>query len=505
MPGVCRREQVAHVLVLGSALFVLILHAARLGPGITPDSVAYASTARSIANSNSLVDFSGQPLTIFPPGLPFLLGIFVKAGLNLQTICLVLNLMSAGATVWLVYALSSEYFSSVFLGLAAAATFGLSVSTVSVYSMLWTEPVFCAMTLLILFLLMRALQYGNISIQRVWLISTLVSMATLFRYIGVILIPLTVAVVFFSLLRQLPRRALRAALWAITAGGVSSVGFLLVAYRNRTLGFGMMGPRYSSDFRPDQVLAGGLYALGGFFIPNSTPVERFFVGLAFIVVLLYGMWRMLRSGCSERIFLVAFIACYSLALVYSEMTTVLDPIDDRLLAPVFAPMILVMFGVLREIKEKMNVRKGALRTRGADNAIVVCLVLFLVWTIRQSVIFSLKSGREGIVLNQASYRESPLIKAISNEPASDDVASTNPELTYWISKRRPIGRIPRRDHYSPPERTRYDFTQLNHVKYFAFFDEDIAAVSPEAIEEKTGLRLRLLGVFSDGRLYEAVH
>ena len=371
--------------------------------------------------------------------------------------------------------------------------------------MLWTEPVFCAMTLLILFALMRAIQSGSMSIQRICMISALVSTATLFRYIGVILIPLTVAVVFLSMRRQSPHRTFRAFLWALIAGGISSLGFLLLAYRNGTLGFGMMGPRYSSDFHLDQVLITGLYALGGFLIPIEMPITRFLVGLVLIVVLICGIWRVLRSGCYEHTFLAAFIACYSLALIYSEMTTALDPIDDRLLAPVFAPMIIVILDVVREIRRKASVWKGAMWARRTDGTLVVCLFLFLVWAFGQCVSFSLKSGREGVVLSQPSHRESPLIKAISTEPASDDVASTDPEMTYWISKRRPIMRIPRQDHYSPPDRTRYDFTRLNHVKYFAFFNEDTAAVSPGAVEENTGLRLRLSGVFGDGRLYEAVH
>ncbi len=142
---------------------VMVLLATRRGPGISPDSVVYVSAARNFAHRGEMVDFLGLPLTLWPPGLPWLLGVFERAEIDSQTAAVGINVMSASLTVLLTYALANAVLDSPALALLAATVVSTSASTVRVYAMLWTEPLFTVLTLSALLLLTSAVRRNRLA------------------------------------------------------------------------------------------------------------------------------------------------------------------------------------------------------------------------------------------------------------------------------------------------------------------------------------------------------
>jgi hypothetical protein len=68
-----RSNLTSHALVgvLAAATAVIVLVATRRGVSVYNDSVHYISAARSLSEGHGYRDFTGQPLTTFPPLFPF--------------------------------------------------------------------------------------------------------------------------------------------------------------------------------------------------------------------------------------------------------------------------------------------------------------------------------------------------------------------------------------------------------------------------------------------------
>lgn len=492
------------VVLLGILMVVptlLVLLASRLGPGISPDSVNYASAARSFMESGSLVAYSGRPLTIFPPGLPILLGLCEWVGMDLQWAAIGLNLLCAALTVGLTHRLASQLFDSPNLGLAVAAVVSLSASMVRVYAMLWTEPSFSVLVLLVLVILIRAIHRNGISLGQAALAALLVSFATTLRFVGVLLIPVAVLGVLFAQRRRGP---LLASCWGLGMGCSSALGFLVVAMRNRALGTGLMGDRLASHQRVGDIMERSLLTLGEYLVSPSRHALIWLAGIALALGLLYGVWQAFRAHRLDLILLASWVGVYWMCLWYSQMATLIDPVGERLTAPAFAPMVILIAYGLRCLSLRF-VPGGAMKKRLG----LICLGLILGFTCTRAIRFARRAAGRGIGYNNVNILLSPLARAIANSRDSGGLASTDPQLIYWVSRRKPVLQIPMRDFYNPPEQTTLDLASLRQavtsgaVSRLAFFNADTAALSPDEIAQVPGITLHHLATFEDGRLYEA--
>src|ERR1700716_4109167 len=92
-PGVRIRPFAGVAIAIGLAVmsFVAVLIATRHGPGSTPDSAVYLSTAEHLADGGRLVSYGGGLLTQFPPGFSVILAAAHKAGVTLDTAARVVN------------------------------------------------------------------------------------------------------------------------------------------------------------------------------------------------------------------------------------------------------------------------------------------------------------------------------------------------------------------------------------------------------------------------------
>ena len=86
------------VAALAATTGVLSAVAMRDGPGMTVDSVRYAAAARSVLDSGEPTTLTGDPFTVFPPGLPILLGTIMRAGLDVEAAAAVAGVAAAAAT-----------------------------------------------------------------------------------------------------------------------------------------------------------------------------------------------------------------------------------------------------------------------------------------------------------------------------------------------------------------------------------------------------------------------
>lgn len=494
---------------------VMVTFASRLGPAMEPDSVVYVSVARSFASTGELTKFNGQPLTVFPPGLPIVLGAAQRAGLDVEATAVALNALCIGAGVLLSYLLARQAHLTPTGSMTVAAFFGLSYSTVWLYPWLMTEPLFTTLVLGMLVLLARAVNRRTISWWEVLAVAAAVSIATSIRFIGFILLPIVALGVFLATRSRGWRRA---APVAVIAAGLSASGLVAVAVRNFTLGEPALGDRWPSGLSLAQVLSDWVVTLGRYAYPTVDPsvgIHTFF-GILLVVLLVYGFARALIARAEVVSLLGAFVAIYWSSLWYSEITTTIDPINFRLLLPVFTPMLIVAAYALRDLAtraaERSNDRGGEWPNRvmrAVSAGLVGLLMLVLALNVELSIRFVRYAAVRGLDYSSPEIVNSPLGLALKDLPPGG-VAATDPYQAHWTSGRTPITQIPREGgQYWSPEDTAAALEDLRlymgytDIVYFAYFRSDTDAVTPEALAA-VGIPLRLLASYPDGTLYEVV-
>jgi len=487
---------------------VLVLVGSLHGPGLSPDSVGYVAAARSFAESGALLTISGEPMTIWPPGFPVILGSFLRWGLDLEATVVGLNVICVMLSVALSYLLAKETLASSPLGTLGALVVSASASTASLFRMLWTEPSFIVLTLLTLVILARGFRKGRIAWWEIVTIGIAVALATSIRFVGVTLIPVVALGAFLS------RRSLgwvKAAVSGIAAGGIASIGFGLVAIRNLSFGASPLGDRSPSGLSLMIVLFQSVRTVGSYLAPSSWILVAAAIGAALACLMIYAVWRAFWQRDAALIVISVFTVSYWVMLWYSQFATRIDPISDRLTAPIFAPMvILVTYGV-RELGcfTERNVERFLV-----DSRMRKVLTSFGATVLMAALVFSgavgltnaWRDARVGIGYNNIASRNSPLALALVDLPPQTGIAASDAAKAYWTSGRSPITQMPRDGYYWSPEETAKDLRSFGNrvargeVKYVAVFN-GYTLLTPQTSPE-VGIDMRLIATFEDGSLYE---
>ena len=436
---------VAAFALLPAALVVI---ASRHGPGVTADSVGYVAAARSFAADGEFRYWDGTPFTTWPPGLPLILGTLIKAGVDPLVSTFVLNVLWASTLVALTYLIGRRLLPSPNVALVPAALVAIALSTVRVYSQLWTEPLFTVLCLATIWLLMRMIQDGT-SISGVIAVAACVSLACSLRYIGIALLP----VVGFSLLTGEARRGLALALArAAAVVALSGIGIAVLALRNLSLVGSLFGSSSTSSASLRQLIRTTLANLGGWIAANA-PVGTtvaVFAGVAVLGMAALGVFFLARNVATRRLAvpLVAFIACYLTVLLIS-LLNVNALLDFRYVAVVLPPMAILVVaatwnlwslatlpGPRADGNRRSRVRRLASVVLGSASIAVLCV--YVAANTTGSVSFAFQMGRSGAGYNSDRKLESPLARAAGIVTGSPGLLTNDPQLVYWVTGRDPI-------------------------------------------------------------------
>ena len=121
---------------------LLVVVATRRAPHLSPDSITYLSAAAHLRSGLALSDFTGEPLTVFPPLYPLMLA---PGGTSLLWVRIVGALSVAAATLLMAVALRRRV--RPLAAVAGAVAFGASQGLVRVASAAWSEAPFAAISL----------------------------------------------------------------------------------------------------------------------------------------------------------------------------------------------------------------------------------------------------------------------------------------------------------------------------------------------------------------------
>jgi hypothetical protein len=408
-----------------AALAVLIC--AFRGLGMDVDSTAYLASGANLAHGHGLTGIGGTPFTLFGPALPSFVAVGVLVGLSAQTAALIVNVLSAVLTVIVGRILLKRHVSDPRLIVAGSVFIAIGWPLIQVTSLAIPEPI----TVVVLLLLVLVLEEFNQTRRPVVSLAAMVGLLNLaffLRYANLAFIPVAVLVVFFA--RRNTDDLLRRSSSAAVVLVLSLLGPCLWMLRNHGVDGSLLGPRYKPIFGVATVGHQYVLAIAKLFLPGPNLFED----LVFVVVVV-ATGTALRlvylagpGGASAFIrrlapWAVLLLVCvfYAVYLYAAELATKIDPVDSRLLVPIYIPCVILLIGLAEAVlshsslsdKSKLLMRRALL--------LFVCVQVVISFALIGD--FALK-GRD---FTSTAWRTSTLVTAA--KPSNDETSlyTNNPQ------------------------------------------------------------------------------
>jgi len=420
----------------GAALVYLPM--TRHGAGLSPDSVGYIGTARNLARGLGFTNYDNTPMVTWAPLYPALLA-FLGAVLSADPLVLggITNALIFGLIVYSSGILAFRLFrEQPWLAWLAVLAVLLSNELFVVTVMVWTEPLFILFVLLSLLSADTFLHDG--SRKSLIVFSGCVGLALLVRYVGVVLVLWGGLIIL--LFRQDSFRAKIRQVFIFIL--ISVTPFVVWLVRNRMVSGTFLGERASSMFTFPQNIAYAAKTIFYWYFPEPVSSHQVLLaGLILFAGMLVGagahqIMRMPSKEVRRHAALLASLAvAYLVFLIVSASVTAYDKIGYRLLAPVYVPITLLLFLVVRAAAGMFQRRWGD-KTVGLLTAIGIAVWLLypLAHTIH-SAGYMVKNGRG---YHAAGWGNSSTLAFLGQNPdsVSGCVLYTNdPEALYILAGR----------------------------------------------------------------------
>jgi hypothetical protein len=319
--------------------FILIqVFSKHSGIGISPDSVTYLSATRHIGNGLGFKSFDLLPVVDFPVGYPFFLSI-VSFITRLDPIQFApwLNGILFGILLYICGGIMNGFYkSNGWYKRVLLLCILLSPALQEVYSMLWSETIFL---LLVLFFITSMSDYLRLMTAKWLMISGLIcAIACLDRYAGIFLVPVGFILIFFNKGISLRRRISH----CIIFGSLSVTLFLFNIIRNYLLTGLLTGQRQRGNLGFLTIIEyfGGVFC-DWFQLYRSAGTATgltFAVIVIFLLAIFYSYRRKSADHSFEYIVAVTGLM-YCVFMLLSSFLTRYEQFTNRLLAPLFIPLI----------------------------------------------------------------------------------------------------------------------------------------------------------------------
>jgi hypothetical protein len=425
--------------VLGSLL--ILLGTSRYGVGLSPDSASYIAAARSLLAGRGYLDYTGDPLVLFPPLYPTLIALGTLLWPDPISVARYANALSFGLIVFLSSRWLTRQSNSLLPPLIGSLLVLLSVPLIRVSVYAWTECVFILFTLL--FLLQIERYRGSSKDMDVLLSAAFAALAFLMRYIGFTVILTGAALVLLHRDSSLPRKIRH----IVTFLTVSLAPIALWFLRNRLSYSTFTGGRFPGVATLSGLTYTMVNTITSWWLPELLPFPARVALSAMIVALVVGggmvaLWRnqarFVICKVSVCIPMLLFIGVYIGFLLVSLLYTAADPPDNRYLAPVYVPLVLVLTILV------VTAGKGTrfLWNKPTQSLVAVCLAVWILYPASQATALIntyLDNGAGGF--HQTRWARSDLLDYLALHDLDGLIYNNHPSVLYFatgrIAKRSP--------------------------------------------------------------------
>jgi hypothetical protein len=441
-------------LLAGIGLVFILLTTSRYGAGVSSDAARNLSTADSLLAGKGFVDMIGGPFILWPPLYPLVL-----AGLSLLTkwntfqaawyLNVVLYAVNIWLSGWLLYMIFKE---KPILAFAGALVILLSRSTLRIYANVASEPLFAMLMLLFFFAAAKLLKDGSGS--ALWLMFVIVGLATLQRYLGVVLFGVGGLVV-------VAKNGFRGIFQAIIPLLVSILPTCMwVIFHNYPVSGTLFGPRDLGAMLPLENISLSLTKVFWWFIPRVSFLDPLLlrpwillIGFTLLLTVVNKIadWRNWMTALKNDYVWPAlvFSVIYYFLLAFTVVTADhLDLTSDRYYVVILPVVLALVFITLDKLLlSHINLRNSIVTYGLAGLAILwfAYPLYSLQGYIRQALIQGEPTNYN--IANSAQFREMSVVKAA--QPILDKDPSALVYSNYinivWFIYRHPVETLPFED------------------------------------------------------------
>ena len=407
------------------------------GVGWSWDSSDYVAVGVNLANGHGLLDATGLLMTVRPPGLSVLIALGIWIGISANLFLLMLNALCSAIVVLGTYKLLKNAHVNHITLFIATSFVAFSPALLWQYSMAWSEPPFIALLVISMIVSQQKMTYSKATLM------TLLMTALFFiRYVGpVFATALTLSSV---LVNRKQLGTIKSIFTNIACFVISLIPVWIWLVRNKRIDGTLTGARApggGSLLAPLKTLTGtfGSWILGkpvegGIYLSwNDYPASAKVVGIGFLFVLvillvIYG-WISIK----EKIWTVklphVLILCALISLSYIGFSAYrfvhweLGPLDNRMMIPIYVPIIIILAIVIEKILPKQKFLR-----------VVVCgiFIVSLGIHLTQAVTDAIKFGRDGRHWSANSFQNSPINQFAKSLPTSSSLLSNQPQQLFAI-------------------------------------------------------------------------
>lgn len=347
---------------------LLVIISTPTGIGVTPDSIHYITTARSLNSGGGWVDYSENIYDVWGPGYPLMLSLLDTlggwAGLGLLEMIRLHNVVLYGFLIFFSGLMFQRYTRSQVLALLGAIFVLLSHVHLLVYAFAWSEPLFLLLIVLYFYFLAEIPHMQRF--RDLLPLALVTAAAVLQRYPGAPLVPLG-AISVLLLMRSQPM--MRRFLYAFGFGVVSSIPLGLWLLRNYAVTGTLLGSRVNIP-NPLMGQVGRAYAIVvDWFTSNPLNIGYLDVAVVLLIAVLifvavvFWRYRSLSPASFGKMLAIplASVSLFLWILAYLSVAVLRatrspDVLENRVLSPIYIPLLCLILIGLAKLAEVLGRR-----------------------------------------------------------------------------------------------------------------------------------------------------
>jgi hypothetical protein len=341
-------------IIVALAGFCLIFFSAP-AVGLSPDSITYTSAARNLFESGKPLEFDGQWLIDFPLGYPVFLGLILfVTRMDPFHFGLILNACLFGILMFVCMREMKKDGFRLFPRILYSLCLLFSTALLQVYSMLWSETL---LILFVAFFFSACVKYGRTrETGALWQMAVVAALACITRYAGVVLLGMGFLLIMADGTVGWRKKVVR----SFVFGGIGCLPLLANLVVNRINAGYLAGDRIINRIpiqehlqRFGTAIFGWLPVLSKKGYPILAVVASCLLVSGSILVSIYLLGRK-RSLYSWSGLGWLFTAVYSVFILMMALLTAFQPLDNRLLSPLWFPALAAAAGGARALVRRLR-------------------------------------------------------------------------------------------------------------------------------------------------------
>ena len=284
------------------------------------------------------------------------------------------------------------------------------------------------------------------------LFSLSAALSCLTRYIGVTLILWGALAILLFHRSGFKRRLAHVSFFVF----ISALPLGLWLIRNYAVSSTLFGHRAGSASGLSENFALLFSSLLSWYVPGGIGGHSFVLTAASAVAAVFAAfglrdgWKGLRAGLRQTCPLILLASIYVLFLAVSSSVAAYDPIDDRLLSPVYVPLTLFLLILLQALVDPYRRRFSK---RLVDSFLAIGISVWLVFSIRSTVFSAADLNSNGQGYSGRVWKDSETVRYLVQHRALGSgcmLYSNGPDVSYILAYP-PTKMSPAKMEYNSPE------------------------------------------------------